>query len=112
MYGGGPSGERSNEEDRRTRAHRGDRRVEVRQTEVLGVPQVVLPDVCFLPEMCPRCAPGVPEFVPEVCPRCASADYRITILSVESRSPRRNGNSLAFRVKSVFSTIITSLDDA
>ena len=31
------------------------------------VPQVVLPEVCFLPEMCPS-----------LCPRCASADYRIT----------------------------------
>ena len=46
-----------------------------------GVPQVVVPgvpQVCFVPEVCPRCAPGVPEIVPQVCPRCASADYRVT----------------------------------
>ena len=35
-------------------------------------------------------------------------------INIENRgySPRRNVNSLAFRVKSVFSTVITSLDDA
>ena len=35
-----------------------------------GVPEVVVPEI--VPEMCPRCARGVPEVCPRwLCPRCA-----------------------------------------
>ena len=28
---------------------------------------MAVPQVCFVPQVCPRCAPGVPEIVPQVC---------------------------------------------
>ena len=43
-----------------------------------------MPQVCFVPEMCPRCARDCAPGVPQVCPRCAPgvpADYRVTEIS-------------------------------
>jgi hypothetical protein len=43
-------------------------------------------EMCFLPEMCPRCARGVLRFVPKGRPRYASADYRVTTKEMKKTS--------------------------
>ena len=81
------------------------KRLEMTWNRFVSLLEVSLQSLGFLG--CSEGEPGGGYICPKLVARVSEILYLILHFSL-----RRKGNSLAFRVKSDFSTVITSLDDA